>query len=107
MATVTKDISGFRLPFAICAAIIAVLLGVAVATRMGALLLGFHTFGVALRVPELFGLPERIGRVRLAESGIGRRYEGYQSTVAVRLGAWRVEILRPETFGPSRASKRD
>ena len=57
MATVTKDISGFRLPFAIRAAIIAVLLGVAAATRMGALLLGFHNFHGALRVPELFGLP--------------------------------------------------
>ena len=49
------DIGGFRLPFAIRAAIIAVFLGVAVATRMGALLLGFHTLRVAFRVPELFG----------------------------------------------------
>jgi hypothetical protein len=44
--------------------------------------------------------------VGLAESGIGRRYEGsIPEHRAVRLGVWRVEILRPETFGPCRAPK--
>jgi len=49
----TKDVGGFRFAFAIRAAIIAVLLGVAMAARMGALLLIFHAIRSALDMPFL------------------------------------------------------
>ena len=55
VATATKDVGGFRAAFTIGTAIIAILLGVAAATRMGALLLVFHTPGGALRAPKLAG----------------------------------------------------
>jgi hypothetical protein len=42
MSTVTKDIGTFRLPFAIRSAIVAALLGLAVATWMGTLFWSFH-----------------------------------------------------------------
>ena len=50
---------------------------------------------------SLFGQHWRMGAL-ISRPDPGR-YEGSQSTVAVSLGLWRVEILRPETFGPSLA----
>ena len=52
MATAADDICCLSLTFAISAAIIAVLLGDAVATWMGALLLVFHAHPVALCLPN-------------------------------------------------------
>lgn len=57
MATATEDICGFRLAFAIRAAIFAVFLRAAAATRMGTLLFGFHTLQFAFHLPELLAVP--------------------------------------------------
>ena len=51
MAADAKDIRGFRLPFAIGAAVITVLLGAATAAWMSALLKSFHVCALALRAP--------------------------------------------------------
>jgi hypothetical protein len=48
MAATANDVDSFCLAFAIGAAIIAVFFGVASATRMRALLGGFHAISVAL-----------------------------------------------------------
>ena len=73
VATVTKDIAGFRLPFAIGAAIIAVFLSVAAATRMGTLFWCFHALCIAFRVPTLLGLPN-LPKTGPSESGRGPRF---------------------------------
>jgi hypothetical protein len=76
MAAVAKDISGLRLSFAIRAAIFTIFPSVAVATWMGALLLGFHTLYIAFRVPDLVGASEtdRRPKAGLSESSRGRRF---------------------------------
>jgi len=51
MAAVAEDIGGFRLTFAVGAAVLAVMSGVAAATWVGALLLSFHTSRTAFLVP--------------------------------------------------------
>ena len=51
MAADAKDIRGFRLPFAIGAAVITVLLGAATAAWMSTLLKSFHICALALRAP--------------------------------------------------------
>jgi hypothetical protein len=53
VAAATKDVGSFRFAFAVRAAIVAVLLGVAMATRMGALFLIFHVLDGALHMPFL------------------------------------------------------
>jgi hypothetical protein len=53
VAAATKDVGSFRFAFAVRAAIIAVLLGEAMAARMGALFLIFHALPKALRLPFL------------------------------------------------------
>ena len=51
MAADAKDIRGFRLPFAIGAAVITILLSAATAAWMSALLKSFHICALALRAP--------------------------------------------------------
>ena len=56
MTAVAQDIGGFRLAFAIGAAVLAVVPGMTTAARVGALLWGFHTCCMAFLVPLARGV---------------------------------------------------
>lgn len=84
MSTVTKDIGSLRLALAIGAAIIAVLLGIAVATGMGALLWSFHTLRLALRGP--------LAEVRHLAAGLRFGIAGERSPDSAR-GVIQLELM--------------